>query len=236
MKKLKSILIMSAIMIWITGISYGATNSYQVEMKPEKKDYLVGETIKVPVKVKNIDMEEGIVAYSTLLFYDEDILEKPEIKEAKNWGKPNVLEHWIQGTTLSMQPIKDDQEIVTLTFKIKKEAKLGQTTISLTKFEASDGENTIVNDGSTLEINISNAQAQVTDVILDNVWFNQKNIIITSIISIVTLLIIILITIYYIQHREKKQENKILYEEVSGILEEDKKQEDKEEETKKPND
>lgn len=222
MRKLKVIILTCLVLILMMGISYGATNMYEIKMEAPKQEYLTGETIKIPIKIENIQTENGIVAFSTLLSFDENVLEEPEIIKGANWVEPNVVEHFIQSTTSTMQPIKDDQEILMLSFKIKEDAQLGSTKIALTKFESSDGETTIVNEGASIEVNITSAQVKVAEVILDNIWFNERNITISAIISIVTLFIIVFITIYYIQHREKKEEKSILYEEVEGIPEKEK--------------
>lgn len=220
MKKLKTILIACIVVMLNIGISYGATNTYEIKMEPSKTEIYTGETIKIPVKVKNIQMEEGIVAFSTLLSYNENVLEIPEVSGGVNWEKPNVVENLIQSTTQTMQPIKEDQEIMEISFKVKEDAPLGESNISLLKFEVSDGENTIVSDEVDIQINVTSTQKKVRDVVVKSIWFTQRNIAIASIISIVTLFIIVLLTIYYIQHREKKEKNNILYEEVEGIPEE----------------
>lgn len=231
MKKIRVILLTLMFIILIIGISYGVSDTYQVKMDTNKVELLTGETIKIPVKIENIELENGIVAFSTLLSYNENVLEEPEIIAGTNWEKPNVVEHFIQSITSTMQPVKENQEIMILSFKVKDNAQLGTTKVVLSKFEISDGENTIATEDTSINLNIITTQAKLANFILDNVWFNQRNIIISSIISIVTLLIIILITIYYIQHREKKQESNILYEEVKGISED--KSEIDNEETKK---
>lgn len=218
MIKLRIILLTCIIVALMVGISYGM-NTYEVKMETSKTEFLTGETIEIPVKIENINVENGIVAFSTLLSYDKNVLEKPEIIEGDNWESPNVVEDLIHSTTSTMQSVKDNQEIMIISFKIKKDAQLGSTRIALLKFEVSDGENTIANEGTSIELNVTNTQRKVADVIIDNVWFNERNITISAIISIVTLFIIVFITIYYIQHREKKEEKDILYEEVKGIPE-----------------
>lgn len=222
MKKIKVIVLALIISIFICGISYGASsNTYEIKMEiSNKAEFLTGETIEIPVKIQNINVENGIVAFSTLLSYDENVFEEPEIVEGANWGKLNIVEHLIQGTTSTMQPIKEEQEIMVISFKVKENAQLGATKITLSKFEVSDGDNTIVNEGTSIELNITNSQVKIASAILDNIWFNQRNITIASIISITTLFIIVFIIIYYIQHREKKETSHILYEEVKGISEE----------------
>lgn len=221
MKKLKTILLTCIVIILNVGISYGATNTYEIKMEPSKTEIYTGDTIKIPVKVEDIQIKDGIVAFSTLLSYNENIFEIPEISGGTDWERPNVVENLIQSTTKTMQPTKEDQEIMEISFKVKENAPLGETNIALLKFEVSDGENTIVSDEVGVHMNITSTQKKVTDVVVKSIWFTQRNIAIASIISIVTLFIIVLLTVYYIQHREKKEKSNILYEEVEGILEEE---------------
>lgn len=229
MKKLVVSLLTCIILIWITGISYGVSNLYEVKMKTSKEEYYRGDTIIIPVKVENMKVENGMVAYSTLLSYDETVFEEPKISAEENWQEPNVIEHLIQSTTISMQPVEGNQEIMTLSFKVKDDAKIGRTKIELSKFEMTNGETTVENEGDSVEINITNPETKATEVIIKNIWFTPRNITIAAIISAVTLFIIVLIIIYYIQHPEEKEESKILYEEVKGIQEEDKTEDNKEE-------
>ena len=125
---------------------------------------------------------------------------------------------------------KENQKVMILSFKIKDDAKPGQTEISLLNFEASDGENTIENEDTNIKIDVKNKKEEMADVLLDNQWMFKRNMIISLIIGIVTIIIILLIAFYYIQHREKEEVKNILYEEVKGIkVENDKQEEEKSE-------
>lgn len=230
MKKTKIFVLTCIIFLLMVGISYGATSEYDIKMEIEKEKYVTGETIQIPVIVENINMEHGIVALSTVLSYDETILEEPIILNGSNWTTPIMVEDLIQTTTTTMQPTKENQKVMILSFKIKDDAKPGQTEISLLNFEASDGENTIENEDTNIKIDVKNKKEEMADVLLDNQWMFKRNMIISLIIEIVTIIIILLIAFYYIQHREKEEVKNILYEEVKGIkVENDKQEEEKSE-------
>lgn len=230
MKKTKIFVLTCIIFLLMVGISYGATSEYDIKMEIEKEKYVTGETIQIPVIVENINMEHGIVALSTVLSYDETILEEPAILNSSNWTTPIMVEDLIQTTTTTMQPTKENQKVMILSFKIKEDAKPGQTEISLLNFEASDGENTIENEDTSIKIDVKNKKEEMADVLLDNQWMFKRNMIISLIIGIVTIIIILLIAFYYIQHREKEEVKNILYEEVKGIkVENDKQEEEKSE-------
>lgn len=210
MKKLKVMLLTCIISILMIGISY-ATESFEVKMYPSIEEASEGETITIPIKIENVNVEDGIVAYSTLLTYDSSIFEKAVVTNTEEWGKPLIVENLIQATTANMQTTKDDQVIIILSLKVRSNAKLGETEISLTNFEASDGENTIYNEGASTKIKIADKAERIAGVLLNNDWTKSKNMIIALIIAIVTILIIIVITIYYIQHKNcDKKEDKVV--------------------------
>lgn len=220
MKKIKIIFFICMIVILMVGTSYGASNTYQIKMNLMQDKVLMGETISIPVTIENIDMENGVVALSAILWYDKDIWEEPVISSASNWTTPIVVEDLIQTTTSNMQPVKENQEIMIITFKVKEDVPIGQTEIRLSNFEASDGETTIYSDATSVKINISDKKTEMANILLNNDWLHQRDMIISLIIGIVTIMIIILITIYYIQHHTAKEKSDILYEEVEGIPEE----------------
>ena len=114
------------------------------------------------------------------------------------------MEDLIHSTTDSMQPSKEDQEIMTLVLKVKSYAKLGETQIELSEFEVSDTENTIENAGAAVSVeiiegdNIQNTVQQVQ---------NEKpkaNIQVPLIIGVTTTLIIILLIVYYVDKKKNK--------------------------------
>lgn len=220
MKKIKIIFFICMIVILMVGTSYGASNTYQIKMNLTQDKVVMGETISIPVTIENIDMENGVVALSAILWYDKDIWEEPVISSASNWTTPIVVEDLIQTTTSNMQPVKENQEIMIITFKVKEDVPIGQTEIRLSNFEASDGETTIYSDATSVKINISDKKTEMANILLNNDWLHQRDMIISLIIGIVTIMIIILITIYYIQHHMAKEKSDILYEEVEGIPEE----------------
>lgn len=221
MRKLKIVLLTSIILFLIMGISYGVSDTYDVKMYLFRTEFLVGDTVNIPVKIENINIENGIVAFSTILSYDENVLEEPVLLNASDWTQPVAIENLIHSTTATMQPIKENQEVMIMSFKIKDNAPLGKTNIVLSKFDVSDGETTIANEGASIELNIVEKRTEVADILLDNEWMTQRNMVISLIIGIVTIIIIILLTIYYIEHREREEKSNLLYEEVKGIPEEE---------------
>lgn len=206
MKKLKVMILTFIIIIFSIGNSYGADNTYDIIMEQLQTEILAGKIIKIPVKVENITLENGIVAFNTLLSYDEKVLEIEEVLGSHNFKKPNVVENLIGSTTITMQPEIGNQEIMTIVFKVKEDAPIGKTRIALSKFEVSDGENTFINDNTTqITINITSVLKNVREVVEKGIWFTMENVTITFIISILIIIAIILLVIYYNQHKRKEE-------------------------------
>ena len=136
--------------------------------------------------------------------YDKEVFETVKFQKADQWQTPTLVEDLIHSTTDSMQPSKEDQEIMTLVLKVKSYAKLGETQIELSEFEVSDTENTIENAGAAVSVeiiegdNIQNTVQQVQ---------NEKpkaNIQVPLIIGVTTILIIILLIVYYVDKKKNK--------------------------------
>lgn len=164
MKKIKVAILIFIVLISVMGLSYAkANNTYKVVMESEKNKFYYGETVKISVKLKDITLENGIVAYSTLLSYDKEIFEEPVISGSQNWEKPNVVENLIQGITSTMQAINEDDEIMEISLRAKGIARDGKTKIVLSKFEVSDGDNTIEGENSEIELEIKDAKVEFAE-------------------------------------------------------------------------
>ena len=196
MKKFISMIIILLLII-MTMISYtsAASNTYSVNMYLEDTQYKQGDTIYITVKLEVIDIEQGVVAFNTIKEYDKEVFETVKFQKADQWQTPTLVKDLIHSTTDSMQPSKEDQEIMTLVLKVKSYAKLGETQIELSEFEVSDTENTIENAGAAVSVeiiegdNIQNTVQQVQ---------NEKpkaNIQVPLIIGVTTTLIIILLIV-----------------------------------------
>ena len=205
MKKFIS-MIMMILLIIMTMISYtsAASNTYSVNMYLEDTQYKQGDTIYIPVKLEDIDIEQGVVAFNTIIEYDKEVFETVKFQKTDQWQTPTLVEDLIHSTTDSMQPSKEDQEIMTLVLKVKSYAKLGETQIELSEFEVSDTENTVENAGAAVSVeiiegdNIQNTVQQVQ---------NEKpkaNIQVPLIIGVTTTLIIILLIVYYVDKKKNK--------------------------------
>lgn len=204
MKKLVSMIIMLFIIMTMVSYTSAASNTYSVNMYLENTEYKQGDTIYIPVKIQDIDIDQGVVSFSTIINYDKNIFETVRLEKADEWLEPTLVEDMIHSTRESMQPAKEDQEIMTLVLKVKDYAKLGETQIELSGFEVSDTENTIENDGAAVSVEIvqgNNLQSQEQQI------QNEKpkaNIQVPLIIGVTVTLIIILLIVYYVDKKKEK--------------------------------
>lgn len=204
MKKLVSMIIMLVIIMTMVSYTSAASNTYSVNMYLENTEYKQGDTIYIPVKIQDIDIDQGVVSFSTIINYDKNIFETVRLEKADEWLEPTLVEDMIHSTRESMQPAKEDQEIMTLVLKVKDYAKLGETQIELSGFEVSDTENTIENDGAAVSVEIvqgNNLQSQEQQI------QNEKpkaNIQVPLIIGVTVTLIIILLIVYYVDKKKEK--------------------------------
>lgn len=208
MKKLICMIIIVLISIMsIFSYSLAVTNKYSVNMYLENTQYKQGDIIYIPIKLEDIDIENGIVGFDTIIEYDEDVFETVRFQKANQWQMPILVEKLIHATTESMKAVEGNQEIMTLVLKVKNHAKLGETEIELSKFDVSDTETTIANDGAAVSVEILEGEKVQEDVVPQ--MQNEKpdvDIQVSLIIGVTTALIIVLLIIYFIDKNKKSKD------------------------------
>ena len=84
MKKLGLIMILSIIMVSLTGIV--SASSFDVGVNPIEVTAKQGESIEVKVDLKDIDMKEkGINTLEGYINFDEDVIENVEVETKNDW-------------------------------------------------------------------------------------------------------------------------------------------------------
>ena len=149
MKKLGLIMILSIIMVSLTGIV--SASSFDVGVNPIEVTAKQGESIEVKVDLKDIDMKEkGINTLEGYINFDEDVIENVEVETKNDWqieyNKDSNSD--LYGKFLmvkDIEGIKENEEVLTL--------KIESTKVILKDLTSNDGEN-LVNIGNK-EININ---------------------------------------------------------------------------------
>lgn len=157
MKKLGLIMILSIIMVSLTGIV--SASSFDVGVNPIEVTAKQGESIEVKVDLKDIDMKEkGINTLEGYINFDEDVIENVEVETKNDWqieyNKDSNSD--LYGKFLmvkDMEGIKENEEVLTLKIKVKDKVKKESTKVILKDLTSNDGEN-LVNIGNK-EININ---------------------------------------------------------------------------------
>ena len=157
MKKLGLIMILSIIMVSLTGIV--SASSFDVGVNPTEVTAKQGESIEVKVDLKDIDMKEkGINTLEGYINFDEDVIENVEVETKNDWqieyNKDSNSD--LYGKFLMVKDIdgiKENEEVLTLKIKVKDKVKKESTKVILKDLTSNDGEN-LVNIGNK-EININ---------------------------------------------------------------------------------
>lgn len=157
MKKLGLIMILSIIMVSLTGIV--SASSFDVGVNPIEVTAKQGESIEVKVDLKDIDMKEkGINTLEGYINFDEDVIENVEVETKNDWqieyNKDSNSD--LYGKFLmvkDIEGIKENEEVLTLKIKVKDKLKKESTKVILKDLTSNDGEN-LVNIGNK-EININ---------------------------------------------------------------------------------
>lgn len=157
MKKLGLIMILSIIMVSLTGIV--SASSFDVGVNPIEVTAKQGESIEVKVDLKDIDMKEkGINTLEGYINFDEDVIENVEVETKNDWqieyNKDSNSD--LYGKFLMVKDIdgiKENEEVLILKIKVKDKVKKESTKVILKDLTSNDGEN-LVNIGDK-EININ---------------------------------------------------------------------------------
>jgi len=156
-KKLGLIMILSIIMVSLTGIV--SASSFDVGVNPIEVTAKQGESIEVKVDLKDIDMKEkGINTLEGYINFDEDVIENVEVETKNDWqieyNKDSNSDLYGKFLMIKdIEGIKENEEVLTLKIKVKDKVKKESTKVILKDLTSNDGEN-LVNIGNK-EININ---------------------------------------------------------------------------------
>lgn len=138
-KKIISILLIALLVIFTTNV-YAANDSFGTTITASSVQVKRGNTITITIGLKDIAIEsgeKGIGAYTAKIDFDSSVLEYVSTNGTDKWESPFYQDGLITGNTKDGNVVKDNMSIGTITFKVKDNAKLGDTTISLTNFSGS---------------------------------------------------------------------------------------------------
>lgn len=160
MKKVISILLMILLVLCTTKVQ-AASDSFNTTLTINNSQAKRGDTITVTIGLKDIAIEsgeKGIGAYTAEIKFDSSVLEYVSADGVGKWEAPLYQDGYITSNTNDAEVVTTTQNIATITFKVKENASLGETSVSVANFS-----------GSALQADIlasSNGSAKLT--IVDN--------------------------------------------------------------------
>ena len=179
---MKNLMKITSIMIVIllaisTGV-FAASDSYEVTLKASPMTVKKGDSIKISVGLDKIAIEsgeKGIGAYSAKLQYDTSIFEVGEIKGSGKWETPIMQNGAFTSTTNDATCVNTTQDIAIITLKVKENAAIGNTTIQITDFSASNGENDISTNNKSVTVKIEKEEENDNKNEMNNNTTGDKN-------------------------------------------------------------
>lgn len=139
MKKVISILLMILLVLCTTKVQ-AASDSFNTTLTSNNSQAKRGDTITVTIGLKDIAIEsgeKGIGAYTGEIKFDSSVLEYVSTDGTGKWEAPLYQDGYISSNTKDAEVVTTTQNIATVTFKVKENANLGETSISVANFSGS---------------------------------------------------------------------------------------------------
>ena len=155
MKRIKLLAILSILCIILTLFSTNSfaegEESFDLELEASSITLNPGDTFSVDIIIDNINVtsgDQGIGAYQAKIIYDENVLELVNVTAASGW---EVLENEgnMVANTSTGEVVQERTTTATINFKVKDDAEIGNTVISLESIQGSSGYTTIAGNGIT---------------------------------------------------------------------------------------
>ena len=147
----------------LTSSVHAANDSFKTALSVNNSQVKKGEEVTVTLKLSDISIksgEKGIGAYSAKIDFDSSIFEYVSVRGADKWDTPLYQNKLITATTSDGNVVNTNQSIATVTFKVKSNAALGDTTIKLTNFSGSTAASNLAAPDSSVKITIVDGQSQ----------------------------------------------------------------------------
>lgn len=164
MKRLVKIAVMlmtGIIIICSSKVNAASSDSYKVGISVDKNTILQGDNIEVVISLQDLNIttgDKGLGAYQATLEYDKSIFEYVGIKGLNSWDTPIYNDGTFATTTSTGEVIKEAEEVVKITLKVKTNLTQGETTIKLTNITASTGTNTVATANVSKTIKVGQGQ------------------------------------------------------------------------------
>lgn len=152
-KKIVITVLMFIFMIVMMGKTFAA-GSFSASLTPDSSRVSKGQEVKVTFKLARISVDGGISGLTAVLDYDEDVfsISKNDVKELNDWSV-TFNEDNGKISFEKQDPVEEDEELATFTFKVAENTQVTTSTIKLRDIEGGN---------SSLENNVSISQISQT--------------------------------------------------------------------------
>lgn len=154
-KKIIGILLIAFLVL--TTKVYAASDKFETTLKASSSNVKREATVTITIGLDKISVEggdKGIGGYTGKVRFDSSVLEYVSAAGTDNWEKPTYQDGLITATTSGGEVAKTTQNIATITFKVKKDAKLGESTISLENFSGTNAKDDISAENKSVKITV----------------------------------------------------------------------------------
>ena len=117
-----------------------ASDSFNTTLTINNSQVKRGDTVTVTLGLKDIAIEsgeKGIGAYTAEIKFDSSVLEYVSADGVGKWEAPLYQDGYITSNTNDAEVVTTTQNIATITFKVKENASLGETSVSVANFSGS---------------------------------------------------------------------------------------------------
>lgn len=163
-KKIIGILLIAFLVI--TTKVYAASDKFETTLKASSSNVKREATVTITIGLDKISVEggdKGIGGYTGKVRFDSSVLEYVSTAGTDNWEKPTYQDGLITATTSGGEVAKTTQNIATITFKVKKDAKLGESTISLENFSGTNAKDDISAENKSVKITVVDQNGNSSD-------------------------------------------------------------------------
>lgn len=156
--KIKEIvgIVLIVLLIFTTKV-YAANDSFKTTIATTNTQVKRGDTVTITIGLKDIAIEsgeKGIGGYTANIKFNSSVLEYVSTNGTDKWEAPFYQNGLITGNTRDGEVVKTTQSIGTITFRVKKDAQIGETDIRLTNFSGTTAENDVDTDDQNIKITI----------------------------------------------------------------------------------
>lgn len=135
-----TILTLFLILLLSVSTSAATITSAEVTITPSKTECKEGETIEYTISLKNLNASAGILGFGAYIEYNSDLLTlNTKAKGLSDWSDATIFEGTHRFVTTKETRSSNNEDILKITFTVKKASKNTETAIKLKKIEISNG-------------------------------------------------------------------------------------------------